>query len=294
MWLVKQRLIFCLVIPYLATACSDSGVTFLSTHGDEEHWRYEEQTCASLSSSPYLYALNRNVAFISATLNNTRPHSYRPMFIRTADGGSSWKEVMQPSYGRKVIDVHFNNDTDGWALVMWSVEGPGDVTIFRTRNAGASWELMSEIPKSYSDGQPTDVYFHDADHGFVEMAYGAPPIEGQDVEYWELLETQDGGATWALAKKMPLDDYRQEIKKTLYASKVQKDDDVGTDGTRWALEMDWPNYILRIRRFSEAEKQMKLVQTIKEPFLVNDGIITSMGPRASIDDERCRTHPRRH
>lgn len=278
---VNHRLISSLVTLFVATVCPASGLTFLSTHGDKEHWQYEKPSCAVLSAPPEIYALSGDVAFISATVATTAMPSYRPLFMRTANGGSSWDEVLQPSYGRQIVDVHFNNSSEGWALMAWIVEGPGDLSILKTDNGGVSWKLVSEIPKSHWDGWPVDVYFHDADHGFVEMVY-----DGQNTEYWELLETFDGGSTWAVASKMPVADHQQQIERDFAASKVRKEDNVGTDGAKWSLEMDFHNYELRIWRASKAEKYMKVVRTIREPFLVNNGIIT-MGPNTSIYDERC-------
>jgi photosystem II stability/assembly factor-like uncharacterized protein len=90
------------------------------------------------------------------------------------DGGASWKQAEVPTIAT-LTAVFFHDRNLGWAVGH-------DAVILRTRDGGATWQLLYQDP-----GQERpflDVWFADADHGFAIGAYGI------------FSATSDGGETW--------------------------------------------------------------------------------------------------
>lgn len=100
------------------------------------------------------------------------------------DDGASWIQADVPTRAM-LTGVHLHDEALGWAVGH-------DETIVRTRDGGATWELVRSEPEA--ERPLLDVWFRDAVHGFAVGAYGA------------FLVTADGGATWEERPISP-DDY---------------------------------------------------------------------------------------
>lgn len=172
-----------------------------------------------------ILAMDGDVAFLFGSLG-APAGDLGSVLMRTGDGGSSWSEVMRPVSGSVVQDVKFADDGRGWALVRWTVEGPGEVILYRTTDAGRTWEKLSDVPKSRWNGYPSGMSFSDASNGQVDMIYEGGPRSADRVAF---LTTHDGGLTWKETRSVPLDVYHQEHSRDAHQS-------AGRDGSLWKLE----------------------------------------------------------
>ncbi len=90
------------------------------------------------------------------------------------DRGASWTQSSVPTRV-SLTGVWMHDARLGWAVGH-------DETILRTRDGGASWELVHAAPEA--ERPLLDVWFRDAENGIAVGAYGT------------LLATRDGGTTW--------------------------------------------------------------------------------------------------
>ncbi len=93
--------------------------------------------------------------------------------IKSEDGGLSWYFI-DANLTKDLYSVYFITDSLGYVA--------GDNIVMRTRDGGKTWETVMATTDYY-----TDIYFKDADHGWVAGAYGT------------ILRTVDGGQNWKLA-----------------------------------------------------------------------------------------------
>lgn len=137
-------------------------------------------------------ALSKNVAFLLGDIN-VSGGTLRSILLRTGDGGKHWIEVMNPVVGSSLQQVTFVDRGEGWALVMWTVEGPGLVTLYHTTDYGLTWCQWSEIPKWAWYGRPITMQFTDNRHGQIDMVYDMDLPPNNRIAH---LTTADGGLTW--------------------------------------------------------------------------------------------------
>lgn len=91
------------------------------------------------------------------------------------DHGASWTQAAVPTRAM-LTAVAMHDERLGWAVGH-------DETILRTRDGGATWELVYSDPEA--ERPLLDLWFRDAEHGFAIGAYGA------------FLATSDGGTSWS-------------------------------------------------------------------------------------------------
>lgn len=120
--------------------------------------------------------------------------------LRTADGGLMWDDVTPPE---PASDPQNNKKAIGFfmdaqkAWVAFAPEFPGTVDqayIWRTTDGGATWQYSTlEEPALYQESYtPSNLSFVDTQHGWMMAHVGA----GMNHDYYALLATVDGGATW--------------------------------------------------------------------------------------------------
>src|SRR5262249_27510449 len=155
----------------------------------------------------------------------------RSLLLRTSDGGKSWREVMPPVRGSELTDVVFSDARHGWALAMWTVEGPGEVVLFGSQDGGLTWRRVAEIPKrDDDDGWPARIAFTSAAHGEIDMVYEndseASTIDNilYDVD---TLVSDNGGRTWKVLRQRTV---KESDLATSPASRMR-----GLDGSDWEL-----------------------------------------------------------
>jgi hypothetical protein len=135
-----------------------------------------------------IYALNKDLVFLFGGLD-TFPGTFRSVLLRSNDGGEHWYEVMEPQRGSEVTEMVFVEDGYGWALVMWTVEGPGPARLYHTTDYGESWQELPSIPYPGDHSITCDLQFFDQQRGQVR-------VDKYAMESYCLLNTTDGGLTW--------------------------------------------------------------------------------------------------
>jgi hypothetical protein len=154
-----------------------------------------------------LCAIDKDVAYLFGGLD-VAPGALRSFMLQTTDGGKTWHEVMSPVVGSEVTNVAFSDHQHGWALVMWTVEGPGALVLFGSTDEGKTWRQLTEIERSpghaVPDGYPVSMIFKSALKGEIELSY-------DDTREIEKLASGDGGRTWSMVRREtrvepPMDD----------------------------------------------------------------------------------------
>jgi hypothetical protein len=138
-----------------------------------------------------VYALNKDEVFLFGSVSDSTGSSAQSMLLKSSDGGKYWVEVMQPVKGSDVIDFQMLESGEGWALILWTVEGPGTALLFQTTNFGQTWVQIAEIPKPKWYAFPAKMGFIDRKHGQINVCL----IGGLDDQV-DFFTTSDGGVTW--------------------------------------------------------------------------------------------------
>lgn len=114
--------------------------------------------------------------------------AYQPVLIYTDDNGKTWSEVLQAEYGYNIEYVEFVSPQIAYLAVMWVIEGPGELHLYRTDNGGKTWRKVAQIPRNDVNCAPT--YFHFTDAKKAVLVY-----TGADNIYWKWT-TDNGGLKW--------------------------------------------------------------------------------------------------
>jgi len=152
-----------------------------------------------------LCAIDKDVAFLFGGLH-VPAGTIRSFLLRTADGGRTWHEVMPAVLGSEVTHVAFADDLHGWALALWTVEGPGTMLLSGSMDGGRTWRQLTEIQRSeghaVADGLPLTMTFVDASKGEIAIAYDAESSSVDDDSLVvETLVSDDGGLSWNMVRR---------------------------------------------------------------------------------------------
>lgn len=112
-------------------------------------------------------AIDGNTAFLYGSLC-IGAGDVRSILLRTENGGKSWSETMAPEIGNTILEVLFDPSGLGFALSIWSVESPGEITFFRSSDFGKSWKTVTEIP-SRSFDVPLRMSFNNKESGNIYL-----------------------------------------------------------------------------------------------------------------------------
>jgi photosystem II stability/assembly factor-like uncharacterized protein len=155
----------------------------------------------------FLQFVDSQHGFLLGTSDAAMGHTAK-RFYRTSDGGKTWRLVSDgfPTHPTKgalpfagfPTGIGFRDSETGW--VGMSPRGDTDVTLYRTKDDGATWQQQSvPIPAKFhsgsydSDTRPP--FFFDAITGVLPMQLILNNWSGLAVS-----TTDDGGATWQLTK----------------------------------------------------------------------------------------------
>ena len=192
-------------------------------------WEADQHGLALRPAGYGIYPLNKDTAFLFGELR-TPAASIRSFILRSGDAGKTWSEVMSPVYGSEVIELFFHDAHLGWALVGWTTEGPGDLTLYRSKDGGKSWRKISDIPKRHYSGWPVSMTFSDGRNGVIKILYDGshdPRTDGLVT-----LRTRNGGRRWRELSHLSLDQYEKVDK----GRKESEDRTVtGRDSSQWEL-----------------------------------------------------------
>jgi hypothetical protein len=207
-----------------------------------------EKNGLQLFSNGYkIYPLDKETAFFFGELR-TPAVAIRSFLLRSADGGKSWRDVMVPVYGSEVAEVFFLDSRSGWALTLWTTEGPGEVKLFSSNSSGMTWRKVSDVPKRDHTGQPIAMKFADVKNGEIEMLY-----ENEIA----VLRTKDGGRAWAESHTISLDAYEKRKRET---DPSGQEIVLGKDRSQWRLmEKDERVRVLRRMQANETWKELSAI-----------------------------------
>lgn len=112
-------------------------------------------------------------------------------FTLTTNGGTTWTpgiiDVGNPSLG--INNISPVNSTTAWVSAINGTDGTGS-SIFRTTDAGVSWEQQNAGGFISSGSFINFVHFFDQNNGFAAGDPVGSPLE------FEIWTTSDGGDTW--------------------------------------------------------------------------------------------------
>ncbi|HVX25077.1 MAG TPA: T9SS type A sorting domain-containing protein [Parafilimonas sp.] len=112
-------------------------------------------------------------------------------FLRTADGGRTWRYDTIPSpFGYVIASIAPVDGNICYAAMYNQAVGFGG-GIFKTTDGGATWKQLATGKIFNSTSFPDFVYFFDVKHG---LAVGDG--NGPGTPYMEIYTTDDAGATW--------------------------------------------------------------------------------------------------
>jgi hypothetical protein len=204
----------------------------------------EEKGLDLFSHDYKIYPLDKETVFFFGGLR-TPAVSIRSFLLRSGDGGKTWRDVMSPVHGSDVSDVFFLDSCSGWALTLWTTEGPGDVKLYSSKDGGMRWRKISDVPKRHHTGEPLSLKFADEKNGEIEMLYE---------DRLAVLRTKNGGRTWAEIQTISLDEYEKRKPET---NVVGQDMIQAKDGSEWRLqEQDGRIRVLRRMQANEAWKEL--------------------------------------
>ncbi|MBN2501230.1 MAG: hypothetical protein JXB38_10660 [Anaerolineales bacterium] len=207
---------------------------------------------------PGIYALDESTAFIFGALGNSQT-IVRSILLHTVDGGKSWQEMMKPILSHVLLFVSFVDESEGWALVLFAVESPGDIILYKTENGGKNWDEFITIRTGefgWGVGTPIAMHFTDEINGKIVVRFE---------QHNSILSTTDGGVTWEETEIIP--------------SPIIIDFDtthtIGFDGVAWKIDLneDIQDKQIHISQMDYSSYQWREVIAIPETYPVQDGCV---------------------
>lgn len=197
-----------------------------------------------------LCAIDKDVAFLFGGVG-VAPGTLRSFMLQTTDGGKSWHEVMSPVIGSEVTNVAFSDHQHGWALAIWTVEGPGAIVLFGSTDGGKTWRQLAEIERSpghaVPDGYPVSMTFKSAQKGEIELSYADESTTNDDTrEEIETLASGDGGRTWNMVRR------ESRVQPPMDAPEARNDRCI--DSADWELTTRGLGESITVRRFDREQK----------------------------------------
>jgi photosystem II stability/assembly factor-like uncharacterized protein len=248
-------------------------VEFLNTPFDPDgvQWMEEQADDFGLHFGAAILALDQDTAFLYGGLA-VPAGTLRSLLLRTEDGGDHWQEVMEPVRGSGVEMLTFLDQGEGWALVLWVVEGAGPITLYHTTDYGLTWEELGEVPKWQWYGYPTRMTFTDSLHGQIVVIYdGGMP----DTNRAAILTTTDGGQTWQETDSIGQDSPDPEAFATTVAPYYGRSfftESTAPDGSVWRISAERGVDVMKISHRSSADAA-EIVWAVPVHFIYDRGKI---------------------
>jgi photosystem II stability/assembly factor-like uncharacterized protein len=217
-----------------------------------------------------LCAIDKDVAFLFGGLR-VPAGTIRSFLLRTADGGMTWHEVMPAVLGSDVTHVAFSDDLHGWALAIWTVEGPGTMLLSGSRDGGRTWRQLTEIQRSEGhavpDGWPLSMTFVDASKGEIAIAYDGESASVDDLsQVVETLVSDDGGLSWNMVRRET---------RAVPPEEAPPANEPSCNTTDWVLEVpSVDEQSITVRRF-DRQRNRWLSMTLPRHFQYERGRVVS-------------------
>ncbi|MEZ4885811.1 MAG: hypothetical protein R3E32_13840 [Chitinophagales bacterium] len=128
------------------------------------------------------------------------------LLLSSTDGGKNWKQVVAPDFGYEILHLDFVDEKVGYLINFWVVEGAGDLKLYKTTDAGKSWNFISAIPKNDFLCLPLITQFTDERNGLVIYECDVP-----DPGYYAW-STINGGQKWVSIGSITEEDYQAFLK----------------------------------------------------------------------------------
>jgi hypothetical protein len=217
-----------------------------------------------------LCGIDKDAAFLFGGVG-VAAGTIRSFLLQTVDGGKSWHEVMAPVLGSELTHVAFSDHQHGWALALWSVEGPGIMRLFGSTDGGKTWRQLTEIERSQGhavpDGTPLSMTFTSELNGEIELAYHSESTSIDDIRMEiETLASDDGGVTWRMV--------RRETRKWQPVETPAAHHDRCFDNTDWELVTRAVGEPITVRRFDREQEHWR-VTTLPTHFQYERGRVLS-------------------
>jgi hypothetical protein len=217
-----------------------------------------------------LCAIDKDVAFLFGGVR-VPAGTIRSFLLRTADGGRTWHEVMPAVLGSEVTHVAFTDDLHGWALALWTVEGPGTMLLSGSIDGGRTWRQLTEIQRSEGhavpDGWPLTMTFVDASKGEIAIAYDGESASVDDSSrLLETLVSDDGGSSWKMVRRET---------RTAPSEEAPPAKERGCNTTDWVLEEpSGGEQLITVRRF-DSQRNRWLAMTLPRHFQYERGRVVA-------------------
>jgi len=258
---VLWQCVVCASVAFSVTACSsdqtlplqtptlpipiDAALTFWEHPFDLRGMQWMEEQAEDFGvwlELSGVYALDKDTAFVYGGIG-VPAGIIRSVLLRSADGGQSWQEVMEPVAGSSTIFMDFVDENEGWALALWTVEGAGPMTLYHTTDSGLTWATLGEVPKSVWYGYPLAMNFSDHLYGQIDVIYDAGEPVTNRIAY---LTTQDGGVSWRETDHLPLGEMTEDAYAPYQENIADRFQSVGSDGSLWRLREETAQFSLSL------------------------------------------------
>lgn len=180
---------------FVATTVSD----LLTTTDGGASWGWSPTGAVSGFGQP------QSVDFVSPTegwTSGSDTSGQHGMLLHTADGGASWQSALTLPWGR-LTAVHFSDASSGWVLSGDDSEMLGWVAS-STTDGGQTWSTPAALPLDDVANIDYSVFEAFAPQGGASAVFMETDalVGGMD-DATTVWRTTDGGATWAVAGKLP-------------------------------------------------------------------------------------------
>ena len=153
--------------------------TILKTTDGGENWLNIPHDTTDWPSS--VFFVNDSIGWIAGFGNGIGEGSIQ----KTTDGGNNWISQYNGGWWEVFYSVHFVNEDKGWAVGVYSGDGPPHGIMYKTTDGGINWIFQS--PGIYA-GIWSSIIFINVDTGWV---VGGGGFGGQ-----RIAKTTDSGETW--------------------------------------------------------------------------------------------------